>query len=297
VPNWNDILNSFGSTESPLDSMRRNYLEQLHKHTGRNILVYYCGWLQKDTNPRDAAINDADMTGFMTCSNKLDRSKGLDLILHTPGGDIAATESIINYLHSLYNGDIRAIVPQLAMSGGTLMSISCKEIVMGKQSSLGPVDPQISGMPAHGVLEEFDRAISDVTANPNAASLWQPIIQKYWPTLITSCKHAIDWSGDLLEQYLSECMFKDCDQAVRVSKIDKISESLGKQSTSKSHARHINAEKAKSLGLKIIDLEDDPILQDLVLSLHHALTITFTQTNAVKIIENHLRVSYVNNRT
>ena len=63
-------------------------------------------------------ISDADKNGFMSVFHKLDRTKGLDLILHTPGGDMAATESIVDYLGSMFGKDIRAIIPQLAMSGG-----------------------------------------------------------------------------------------------------------------------------------------------------------------------------------
>jgi len=87
------------------------------------------------------------------------RAKYLNKIQeHTPGGDVAATESIVSYLQSLYDGNIRAIIPQLAMSGGTLIALSCKEIIMGRQSSIGPVDPQVAGMPAQGLLEEFELA-------------------------------------------------------------------------------------------------------------------------------------------
>ena len=239
------------------------------------------------------SISDADKTGFMTCSHKLDRAKGLDLILHTPGGDVAATESIIDYLHSLYNGDIRAIIPQMAMSGGTLIALSCKEIVMGRQSSLGPVDPQIGGMPAQGIIEEFQKASTEISQDQSKIPLWQPIIGKYWPTLITSCQHAIDWSDDLMRRYLTNCMFANDDDQVRNQKIDQIADMLGKQSTSKSHNRHINKDLADSLGLNVVSLEDDGVLQDLVLTLHHALTITFAQTGAVKVIENHKGVAYV----
>ena len=47
------------------------------------------------------------------------------------------------------------------------------------------------------------------------------------------------------------------------------------------------------MGLKIIRLEDDQKLQDLVLSVHHATSITFSATPAAKIIENHLGKAYV----
>ncbi len=126
-------------------------------HTGRNVIVYYSGWLQKSGVP-NSGINDADKNGLMTVIHGMDRKKGLDILLHTPGGEVAATESIVDYLHSMFDTNIRAIVPQLAMSAGTMIACACREIVMGKHSSLGPIDPQFRGIPAHGVVEEFQRA-------------------------------------------------------------------------------------------------------------------------------------------
>ncbi|KAB7778861.1 S49 family peptidase [Xanthomonas sp. LMG 12459] len=295
MPNWNETLAELqANSQGPHDRLRHKYLKRLARHTGRNVLVYYSGWLQKSAMQGvDFHITDADKIGFMTCSKDLDRSKGLDLFLHTPGGDVAATESIIDYLHSLYSGNIRAVVPQISMSGGTLMAVACREILMGRQSSIGPVDPQIAGMPAQGILEEFKRAVDEVQQNNAAIPIWQPIIQKYWPTLITSCEHAVDWSDSLLRDYLKNCMFQGEAQAVLDPKLDAIANLLGKQSTSKSHNRHINPVKAAELGLKVVKLEDDQKLQDLVLTLHHSLILTFAQTAAVKIIENDRGVSYL----
>lgn len=156
MPSWNEVLTELQSCNrvDALDYVRRKYLDQLHKNTGRNIIAYYSGWLQK---PRigNADICDDDKNGLMATIHKLDRSKGLDLILHTPGGDIAATESLVDYLRKMFGKDIRAIIPQIAMSAGTMIACSCREIIMGKQSNLGPIDPQFNGIPAHGVLEEF----------------------------------------------------------------------------------------------------------------------------------------------
>jgi hypothetical protein len=294
VPNWSQTLTELQTNaQGPHDRLRHKYLKKLSAHTGRNVLLYYSGWLQKgNLRGVDFSIGDVDKTGFMTCSHEVDRGKGLDLILHTPGGDVAATESIIDYLHSLYDGNIRAIIPQLAMSGGTLVALSCKEILMGRQSSLGPVDPQIQGMPAQGVLEEFQRAVKETTDNPASVPMWREIIQKYWPTLITSCEHARNWSDELLRGYLAKCMFANDPPAVQAEKLEKVSDLLGKQATSKNHNRHINPDKARASGLNIVSLESDDKLQDLVLTLHHALTHTFSQTPAVKIIENDKGVTY-----
>lgn len=124
--------------------------------------------------------------------------------------------------------------------------------------------------------------------------MWQPIIGKYWPTLITSSAHAVDWSDEILRTCLTRCMFKADAARERRRKIRKIGNMLGKQATSKSHARHINPDVAESLGLKIVRLESDQALQDLVLTLHHAYTHTLAQTAATKITENHLGIAHVN---
>ncbi len=63
----------------------------------------------------------------------------------------------------------------------------------------------------------------------------------------------------------------------------------------KSHGRHINRNKAKKeIGLIIDDLEEDQEFQDLILSVFHATTHTFNGTNAVKIIENHKGMAFIN---
>ena len=107
-------------------------------HTGRNVISYYSGWLSKGSVSL-TDMNDEPKNGFMTTVHKLDRKRGLDLILHTPGGGIAATQSIVNYLHKMFGQDLRAIVPQIAMSAGTIIACCCKEIWMGAQSNLGPI--------------------------------------------------------------------------------------------------------------------------------------------------------------
>ena len=168
----------------------------------------------------DTAINDKDKSGFMLTINKLDKAKGLDLLLHTPGGDIAATESLVDYLYSVFEKNIRVIIPQISMSAGTMISLSSKEIIMGKQSNLGPIDPQMGGLACQAILQEFEDAKKDIRANPNNALIWQTIIGKYHPTLLLSCKQAIEWSEKMVSEWLNYNM---CDgDANKVKSIIKI---------------------------------------------------------------------------
>ncbi len=125
MPNWNDVLTeitrlqitSANQAQGAVDTIRRGYLKKLHIKTTRNVIAYYSGFLSKPEIAQ-LGINDEDKNGFMMAVHKLDRSKGLDLILHTPGGGIAATQSIVNYLQKMFQNNIRAIVPQIAMSAG-----------------------------------------------------------------------------------------------------------------------------------------------------------------------------------
>lgn len=133
MANWKEILDEIQVSGSTHDVVRRKYLKQLQEITGRNVIVYYSGWLQKPRLP-GTELNDADKNGFMNAIHGLDRDLGLDLVIHTPGGETAATESLVDYLRSSFGTNIRAIVPQLAMSAGTMIACACKQIVMGRQS-------------------------------------------------------------------------------------------------------------------------------------------------------------------
>src|ERR1039458_996686 len=117
MPNWHEVFSQIQNTQlqganlqaNAINFVRHGYLKQLNQHTGRNVIAYYSGWLSKG-NVNFIDINDEDKNGFMTTVHRLDRTKGLDLILHTPGGGIAATQSIVSYLHKMFGSDIRAFV-------------------------------------------------------------------------------------------------------------------------------------------------------------------------------------------
>lgn len=290
MPNWKQVLEEIQSSKrkDSLDCVRRKYIKLLSKKTNRNTIAYYSGWLQ-NPNSANASIGDDDKNALMAVTHKLDRSKGLDLILHTPGGDLAATESIVDYLHRMYGRNIRAIVPQLAMSAGTMIACSCSEIVMGKQSNLGPIDPQFGGIPAHGVIKEFEEAIQAAKTDPASIPIWQVVVQKYHPTFIGECRNALVWAEEIVKKWLMEGMFSDEKNLIlRASKADKIVKFLGDHDATKSHSRHITINEAEDVGLKIVHLEKDQVLQDLVLTVHHAFMHTFSQSRALKIVENQL---------
>lgn len=294
MPTWDEILKEVGSASNILDVTRRKYIKELSDYTNRNTIIYYSAFLQKQSlvsRGVDFSINDNDKNGFMTVVNKLDKSKGLDLLLHTPGGNVSATESIVHYLKKVFGNDIRAIVPQIAMSAGTMIACSCKSVVMGKQSNLGPIDPQFRGIPAHGIVEEFERIMDEVKEDNQKIIVWREILRSYSPTLIGECEKAIEWSETMVSNWLKENMFHN--DKDKEAKADRIIKHLGSHKETLSHSKHLHIDDLENLGLKIEKMEDDQELQDKILSVHHATIISITQTNATKIIENNLGKAFI----
>lgn len=281
MSSWNQILTEVQSA-SPLDDLRGNAISSLSLYRGRNVICYYSGWLQGSSS-ESVSICDDDMNGLMNAMYKLDRNRGLDLVLHTPGGDLAATEAIVKYIRDCFGNDVVAIVPQLAMSAGTMIACSCREIIMGRQSSLGPTDPQFGGVAAGGVIEEFETAVNEVERNPSSAELWGKIIGKYHPTFLGDCVKAVDMSKNIVSRWLSSNMLNG-DPNLE-SKLAGILNLLCDHKESAMHNRHFSHDDLEEIGLRVTMMESDNELQDRILTLHHAFMVTFQKTGAIKMIE------------
>jgi len=324
MPNWSEVLQQIQQTQiqhqqasaqhqflagTAINYVRHEYLRKLHARTDRNVIAYYSGFLSKSV--AGIEINDEDKNGFMMAVHRLDRSKGLDLIIHTPGGNITSTQSIVDYLHKMFRKDrtsvpdIRAIVPQIAMSAGTMLACSCKEIWMGKHSNLGPIDPQINGAPAYGVLSEFGRACKEVKSDPSKIPIWQSIIGQYRPTYLSRCQNAIDLSNAFVKTQLATVMFNGQSDAKK--KAQKIVKALTHYTKNKTHDRHAHYDECQAMGLRVKSIENDDEytdekeqkgdFQDLVLTVHHCYMHFLMNTAAYKIIENHLGVGMSKNIT
>ena len=92
MPTWNEInleIDGIGTADA-CDKVRDKYLKILEAHVGRTVIAYYSGFLQKrqadgKSHP-ESSMSDLDMNGFMAVVHNAPRDKGLDLVLHTPGG-------------------------------------------------------------------------------------------------------------------------------------------------------------------------------------------------------------------
>jgi len=258
---------------------------------GRNILVYFSAFLQKgDVPPGHIIMMPEDINGFMSSFHGMDSSKGLTVVMHTPGGATMAVQSLVEYTRSKFS-DVEVIVPAFAMSAGTMYALSSDRLVLGRQSQLGPIDPQLSiagrQHSARSIVEQFDQARREIVgdpdkeipANPAAANLWAPVLGSFAPSLLQFANDQLDFSESMVAGWLARYMF-----AGDTVKAGEVAHFFNDASHHKSHDKRIGIQEAREQSLIVEQLEDNQRLQEAVLTLYHFLTILVEQTPTTKIL-------------
>ena len=285
--------------DRPFDLVVRKYLSAIRVHTGRDIIFYASRFTRgaEGISPDMIMINESDLQGMMSVMQGL-QGPNLDLILHTPGGRTDSAEAIGKYLRSKFS-NIRIFVPNLAMSAGTMLACLADEIIMGKHSFLGPIDPQLTmntplgyrQMAAQAIQKQFEQAMAECTADRTRLMVWAPILSSYAPDLLVASRQAIDRSREIATTWLKTYRFKN--DPGGEAKATAVANWLMDDSDHKSHGKHLSREDLRSNGLEITNLEDDQDLRDLVLSVFHAVTIVMDMTPTVKYITNHEGKTFV----
>lgn len=101
-------------------------------------------------------INIEDSEQLLRAIRMTPPTMPIDLILHTPGGLVLASEQIALALRA-HEAPVSVFIPHYAMSGGTMVALAANQIVMDPNAVLGPVDPQLGEYPAASVLTVIER--------------------------------------------------------------------------------------------------------------------------------------------
>lgn len=216
-------------------------------------------------------------------------------MLHTPGGSPNAAEAAVAYLRSKFDR-IEVVVPTLAMSAGTMVALSADEVIMGRQSQLGPIDPQIlvpgaqkyiSSAAIIGQFRDAERAIlgNPETGEPGdqgAAHLYAPILQTLGYGLLKEAENAEHYGRQMVTEWLTQYMFSGLDNAAQ--RAEEVAGYFSDAENHRSHGRRIGRDACRDQDLVISDLEDSQDLQEAVLTAYHLMTLYFEQTAAVKLL-------------
>lgn len=98
--------------------------------------------------------------------------KPLLLILLSRGGEPGSAYLIGKLCRESCHGKFVIAIPRYAKSAATLLATAADEIHMGSLSELGPIDPQIDGMPALGLKNSIEHIAELVSRIPQSAEMF-----------------------------------------------------------------------------------------------------------------------------
>lgn len=276
--NLDDLLNLRAYTNRVIESK-----------THRPLLVYIAKTEHIPELPGieiDPGINDGDVDFLVSLIDSLlERSPtctSIDFMLVSNGGYPTSAERMVMLLREAFQS-VRFILPGNAFSAATMMAMSADEILMTESASLGPIDPQIGGVPAHTILEGV-RRVREILKEEGADALpgYLHSIADYPAHFLEICQNAIDLSNHLAKTWLSDYMFRDNPDT---TKIDEIVGYFGNHYGHLTHNRSINFTTAKTCGLKVVPIGRSHELYRPVRSLYSQASLFLDRTPFYKLYE------------
>lgn len=198
-----------------------------------------------------AQVDRIDTLGFVDMLHNVNPGDPIDLLLHTPGGDVDAAEKLIGLVRSATGeeGQLRVIIPDYAKSAGTLMALGANAIVMSDSSELGPIDPQVSSRDGNGsdvvysvltYLNAYDAARKALRDTPDDLAA-RITFEKFDPTIVSKFQSVRDRARSFAENLLKR----------RGMNFSKIASELMDINKYQSHGQMIGWETANEMGLTI----------------------------------------------
>ncbi len=290
VSDWNDFLGELqreGNQQVNLYQLRQACYKEIEDIRGRPLLVYAVKFPlppippQLPINP-PISIDLEDLDGFTDLVDSITGQEEVDILLHSPGGSPEATERIVELLRTSFK-KVCFLIPHSAYSAATMLALSGDEIVLHRSASLGPIDPQINGIPARALKRGFEKAKKALQEEgPEALPAYIPLIEKYTLELLEICEDYEQLSKELVTVWLSDYMFKD-DPSKHQQIVDAV-DFFSNYDAHRTHSRALTYNKIKNLNLNISLAEGE--LENLLREAHILLSGFFNCTSFVKVYEN-----------
>ncbi|HHE3502644.1 TPA: hypothetical protein ACPDKO_000134 [Pasteurella multocida] len=214
----------------------------------------------------------------------------LVIFLYTPGGQVESVEKMVELTRRFYS-KVYFVIPDFAMSAGTIWTMSGDKIYMNYASSLGPIDPQVQApdgkwVPALGYLDKANEII-DKSAKGIVTQAELMMLNQLDLAQLRRYEQAVELSIDLLKKWLVNYKFKEWNthdtnigkkgktvsKREKVARAKKIAEQLSNHKRWHSHGRMIGIETlTNDLRLKIDDFTDNVEMSNSTQHLHKLLT-------------------------
>jgi hypothetical protein len=193
------MLSSNNVVETQLD----HRLSEIEEEMSGNVLAYY--------GPIYGGVDVLIRNAIEKIQGKKDK---LVVILETEGGYIEVAQRIVNTMRHHFPKNVEFIIPDHAMSAGTVIVMSGNAIHMDYFSTLSPIDPQIQRpdgnmIPGLGYLIQYDRLIKKSKKGKLTMAELQYLIEKFDPAELYSYEQARELSIALLKEWLVKYKFNN----------------------------------------------------------------------------------------
>ena len=238
-------------------------LEKIEEHFEADCIFYY--------GPIVPSIKSTFRDFVELLRQDDDKRKRLIIILNSPGGSVETVEKMVEIIRHHYE-EVYFIVPDEAMSVGTIFCMSGDKIYMDYSSSLGPIDPQIFNgkdlVPALGYLDRFEKMV-EKSRNGELTDAEFILMQNQDLAMLNQYEQAKNLTITLLKKWLVEYKFKNwtVTEKEKKERAEKIASMLSDNKKWHSHGRKIGLKTLSGdLRLKIEDYSDDRKLQTMIRS-------------------------------
>ena len=292
---WNEFIASAQQPGQPpmtggdVFELRKACYQDIEAHRQRPLLVYATKFVGGAPPGTPNYIDLTDVDGFTDLVNSVpSEARKVDILLHSPGGLPDATERLVIILRNRFD-EVNFLVPHSAYSAATMLALSGDSIVLHPSATLGPIDPQINGIPARSIKRGFEKAKEKIaTEGPESLPAYIPLIEKYSLDLLELCDDSEKLSRELVSAWLKKYMFAN--QRNVNGKITKVVTYFSNYDEHLLHSRPLTLEKLSKFGLKI-ELVDDE-LRDLLWEAYVLLNGFFNVGPFVKLYESTTGVSW-----
>lgn len=291
---YSDFLDRNLSFEE-LTQERKKCLKKISElRNNHDILVYAV-----DINKRaPISIDYSDIIPFTDMLSNLNGTDSIDIILQTPGGMADIVQKFVTAIRDKYK-NVSIIVPGIAMSAGTIFAMSANEILMGKTSSLGPIDAQINSngkqYSAEAFISGLEKIKEEIERTGKLNPVYIPILQNITPGELQEYENAQELSRSLVKNWLVKYKFSNwtkhsktnekVTEEEKISKAEEIAKKLGNHSRWLTHSRPLGISELREMGLQITDYTENKELDEYITKYFILLSMMFDISSIYKIYE------------
>ncbi len=281
-----NIHKQISSERAQGPTTRASLFDEVEKYlSGRTLVTFFTSF------NHGVDIDDDTCDMLQSVLQHIDVSRGLVLMVSSPGGDGLAAERIVNTCRAYSGtGDYWAIVPGKAKSAATIICMGASKILMAAPSELGPVDPQIIRrepggfriFSAYSLVSGYRSLFDSAVKTKGNLEPFIQQLQKFDVREINSYADAIKLSESIAVKILkSGCMEKKSEKAIKRS----IGVFLDPDKGTISHGRSINREEASRCGLSIENLDVNTPTWRAIYELYTRTEVFVSGPSACKTVE------------